>query len=79
MATSVLEAIRLGEWDFEPENVAETHFESTKAMPGTNEKLDILARRVQEGLPLWHSSDRMDYDDELKTDDELERILPCQR
>jgi hypothetical protein len=60
---SVLEAIKLGLWDFEPENVDETRFASTKAMPGTHEKLAILAQRVQKGLPLWHSQDRRDYED----------------
>ena len=72
MATSVLEAIRLGYWDFEPEDVAEAQFESTEAMPGTNDKLAILAKRVQEGLPLWHSCDRTDYE-------EPERSTQCQR
>ena len=72
VTTSVLEAIRRGYWDFEPENVAETHFESTEAMPGTNDKLAVLAKRVQQGLPLWHSCDRTDFE-------ETERSTPCQR
>jgi hypothetical protein len=61
---SVLEAIKLGLWDFEPNHVDETRFASTTAMPGTEEKLAILAQRVQKGLPLWHSKDRRGYDDE---------------
>jgi len=72
VTTSVLEAIRLGYWDFEPKKVAETHFESTEAMPGTNDKLAVLAKRVQDGLPLWHSCDRTDYD-------EPKRRTACQR
>jgi hypothetical protein len=63
---SVLDAIKLGEWDFEPENVDETLFDSTAAMPGTHEKLKILAQRVQKGLPLWHSRDRRHYDEEVE-------------
>jgi hypothetical protein len=61
----VLDAIRLGEWDFEPEHVDESLYDSTAAMPGTREKLKILALRVQKGLPLWHSRDRRHYDEEL--------------
>jgi hypothetical protein len=60
---SVLEAIKLGFWDFEPERVASHRYDSTKAMPGTKQKLDILAERVSRGLPLWHPSDRSEYDD----------------
>lgn len=63
MPHSVLDAIKLGEWDFEPEAVDERLYDSTAAMPGTREKLSILARRVQEGLPLWHSRDRRHYDE----------------
>ena len=64
MRKSVLEAIRLGQWDFEPENVQEVHFNSTGAMPGTDEKLSVMAKRIRDGLPLWHASDRTEYDDE---------------
>ncbi len=60
MRRSVLEAIRQGEWDFEPERVGCESYESTDALPGTNEKLTILAERVRYGLPLWHPSDRAD-------------------
>lgn len=63
MPHSVLDAIKLGEWDFEPEAVDESLFDCTAAMPGTREKLKILAQRVQKGLPLWHSRDRLHYDE----------------
>jgi hypothetical protein len=33
-------------------------------MPGTTEKLDVLAERLRLGLPLWHPRDRMSYDDD---------------
>jgi hypothetical protein len=33
-------------------------------MPGTDEKLEVLAARIRAGLPLWHRGDRTDYDDE---------------
>ena len=36
-------------------------FTPTDAPAGSAEKLDILARRIQQGLPLWHPEDRPDY------------------
>lgn len=57
MPKSVLEAIKMGIWDYEPNDSDRTTHQATLAMPGTPEKLDELARRVQEGLPLWHPSD----------------------
>ncbi|WP_428306160.1 hypothetical protein [Lacipirellula sp.] len=60
---SVLEAIKQGHWDFEPESIEEKRFDSTRAMPGTDEKLEVLAERVRAGLPLWHGRDRTDLDD----------------
>jgi hypothetical protein len=60
---SVLEAIREGIWDFEPSELGRSQFSSTKAMPGTREKLDVLALRAAQGLPLWHNDDRLEYDD----------------
>lgn len=61
---SVLEAIRLGQWDFEP-GAAASPVRPTGAMPGTSAKLDVLAERLRLGLPLWHPRDRVSYDDEL--------------
>ena len=55
---SVLEAIKMGLWDFEPPEVESSQFDSTEAMPGTKAKLNVLAERVQSGLPLWHPQDR---------------------
>ena len=59
---SVLDAIKMGIWDFEPED-AEDEYDSTEALPGTNAKLDVLAKRVKQGLPLWHPEDRRAFDD----------------
>ena len=62
MPRSVLEAIKQGQWNFEP--VADsTDDEATRALPGTTEKLDVLAERLRQGLPLWTHSDRRTYDD----------------
>lgn len=63
MTHSVLDAIKMGIWDFEPEAAGNSEYDSTKAMPGTNEKLAVMANRVKSGLPLWHPSDRRTYDD----------------
>ena len=61
MPHSVLEAIKEGNWDYEPENVTQQQYGETEAMPGSSEKLAVLADRVKEGLPLWHPSDRICY------------------
>jgi hypothetical protein len=59
---SVIEAIQLGKWDFEPKDVEGQQFDSTEAMPGTREKVAILAERAESGLPLWHPADRRTYE-----------------
>jgi hypothetical protein len=63
MLRNVLDAIRDGDWHFEPDEVSSNYYQATKAIPGSAEKLDILAERVRAGLPLWHESDRADYDE----------------
>lgn len=63
MPNSVLEAIRKGIWDFEPDKTDQQEYSSTTALPGSDEKLDILAERIRRGLPLWHPGDRRTYDD----------------
>ena len=45
--------------DFNPTETDE--FEATSAPAGSDEKIEILRRRVEMGLPLWHSNDRVDY------------------
>ena len=55
---SVLDAIKAGHWHFEPECVLKTDFRPTEALPGSLEKLEVLAQRVALGLPLWHPDDR---------------------
>ena len=36
-------------------------FSSTAAPAGSQEKIEILRRRVEMGQPLWHQEDRADY------------------
>lgn len=69
MSSSVIDAIRNGFWDFEPSET-ENEFRATDAVPGTAEKLHVLAERVRRGLPLWHPSDRRDYE-------EFSSVLPA--
>ncbi len=64
MPTSILDAVKLGLWDFEPEEIDSRQFVSTTAMPGTNEKLEVMAQRLKRGLPLWHPSDRREWSEE---------------
>jgi hypothetical protein len=63
MQQNVLDAIREGNWDFEPALEGDGVFSSTAAIPGSPEKIDILAARAELGLPLWHDQDRQDYED----------------
>ena len=63
MPHSVLEAIKMGIWDFEPDDHERSRFEATEALPGTAEKLAVLSARVKKGLPLWHPFDRRSFDD----------------
>ena len=60
MPTSVLDAIKLGWWDFEPDDEVTNEFDPTEALPGSQEKIDVLAERARLGLPLWHHRDRVD-------------------
>jgi hypothetical protein len=63
MLRNVLDAIRDGDWYFEPKEIDSGGYQATSAIPGTKEKLDVLADRVSSGLPLWHESDRSDYEE----------------
>ena len=45
--------------DFVP--VERDNFRATDAPAGSRKKLEILAERVREGMPLWHPEDRGDY------------------
>ena len=62
MLPNVLDAIRDGDWLFEPNEVDAKQYQATSAIPGSREKLDILAERVRAGLPLWNESDRANYE-----------------
>ena len=63
MPESVLDAIKMGIWDYEPEDRETQTYDATGALPGTNQKLAILATRLEQGLPLWHDRDRRSYED----------------
>jgi len=64
--SSILDAIKLGIWDFDPEDQDvnnEENYQPTKSLPGSDEKLAVLSERIRAGLPLWHPQDRYSYDD----------------
>ena len=61
---NIHEAIRLGEYGYEPLEAEDSTFDPTGAMPGTNEKLSVLVARAEAGLPLWNGNDRSDYDED---------------
>lgn len=61
MRQSVLDAIKSGDWNYEPEDSAEEGFDATNALPGSDQKLEILAERIKTGMPLWHPEDRLTY------------------
>ena len=61
MPQSVLDAVLLGIWDYEPDEYEANRYEATEALPGSREKLEVMARRVRQGLPLWHPKDRCGY------------------
>lgn len=45
--------------DFAP--TATDDFTPTDAPAGSATKLEALAKRIEQGLPLWHPEDRSDY------------------
>lgn len=45
--------------DFFPSEKDE--FSPTDAPAGSDAKIEILRRRIAEGVPLWHDRDRQDY------------------
>jgi hypothetical protein len=59
----VLEAVKMGVWDYEIDETRVGDFPATDALPGTHEKVAVLAQRVALGLPLWHPRDRKAYDE----------------
>ena len=62
MRKSILEAVKMRYWDFEPAAVDFSEFEPSDAMPGTQEKLGAMAERIRRGMPLWHVADRADME-----------------
>jgi len=64
MPSSILEAIKMGMWDFEPTSEPQIadEFAPTSALPGSEDKLRVLAERVRLGLPLWHNEDRLYFE-----------------
>ena len=76
MPKSVLDAIKIGLWDFEPSEVPAGEYDRTDAMPGTKAKLSVLADRVRCGLPLWHPEDRDELDEVTPSGESFEPKKP---
>ena len=57
---NVFEIIELYGHDenFEPQTTSD--FVPTTAPAGSRQKIDVLAERIQRGLPLWHPQDSLD-------------------
>ena len=36
-------------------------FSATNAPAGSEDKIEIMRRRIESGVPLWHGHDRVDY------------------
>lgn len=45
--------------DFAPSE--SDNYQATEAPAGSAEKIAVLARRIELGVPLWHPEDRGDY------------------
>jgi hypothetical protein len=57
---NVFEIIELYGHDENFEPVTTSEFVPTHAPAGSREKIDILAERIQRGMPLWHPEDSTD-------------------
>lgn len=81
MANSILEAVKMGRWDFQPHTVDYRDLEASDAMPGTREKLDILVEHLRRDVPTWHIDDCLDEDrlDRKNSVDERPRRKPHPR
>ena len=53
VANSLLEAVKMGLWYFQPHTVDYGELEASDAMPGTREKLDVLAEHLRRNMPNW--------------------------
>ena len=58
---NVFEAILKYGHDEDFETATGDEFGPTAAPAGSDDKIAILAERVQRGEPLWHDEDRPDY------------------
>jgi hypothetical protein len=72
MINSILEAVKMGLWDFQPHTVDSSELEASDASPGTREKLDVLAEHLRRTLPFWQMGDDLN-------EDRFERENPAQR
>jgi hypothetical protein len=62
VANSILEAVKMGLWHCLPHTVDYDELEASDAMPGTREKLDMLAEHLRRAVPVRHFDDSLDDD-----------------
>lgn len=63
--------------DFEP--IESPSFEATDEPPGSLAKIELLRRRVELGLPLWHPNDRNDFAGLITSGRSLVRVPELRR
>ncbi len=59
--TNVFEAILKYGHDEGFAPLADSGFSRTNAPAGSDDKIELLRRRVEQGQPLWHTEDRCGY------------------
>ncbi len=59
--TNVFEAILNDGHDEGFAPLADSSFSPTNAPAGSEDKIELLRARVEQGQPLWHTEDRCDY------------------
>lgn len=66
MARTLLDAIRQGVWNGESATQPSVETAPTQALPGSPEKVLVLAERQRQGAPLWHPEDRLTYGEDAE-------------
>ena len=52
MSNSILEAVKMGLWEFLPHTVDFSELEAPDSIPGSREKLDVLAEHLLRDVPV---------------------------
>jgi hypothetical protein len=52
VSNSILEAVKMGLWEFLPHTVDFSELEAPDSIPGTREKLEVLAEHLRSDVPV---------------------------